>query len=595
MSQRRAERPGDERPGEDGVIRLWDNANIVESFPEITLPLTFSVAVELYASVYRTACRALGVPQGAIDRNSPAFEEMLGLLHGRVYYNLGSWYQVLALLPGFRLNAGFLEAMMGTDRPGGRSGEVAEVVRPGPRRTWELASSSGRLAWRYLRCGADASRFRAAIAGLIERVRTVPPAGRSAEQLLADFDEVTAEALRHWRAPIMNDLFLMITNGLLRRLAGSWLGADAQRLVTAVLAGTNASSARAGRDLRRLAAEIEARPTWRQAALTSPADALLARLASDPELAGLRVLIDGYLDTWGERSPRELQFERATFREDPVPLVRAVVALVGAGAEPQRPTDRDAARLLRRRLLRHPLGPARLAAFWVLVRATRRHVAQRESMRLARGQVFGIGRGIFRRIGADLAERAVLGAADDVHCLTIGELREAVRGRTGTTELRDLVARRRAEFAAFASRPPLPSRFETRGPITDPVRTVAGMRALPATRTDAEWTGIAASPGRVRGRCVVVEDPSRTTPEAGRIVVARTMDPGWVPIIVGAAGLLVEQGSMLSHSAIVARELGIPMVVRIPGLVDAVRTGDVIDLDGTTGAVRLEPGIEAAA
>jgi pyruvate,water dikinase len=84
-------------------VRLWDNANIVESFPDLTLPLTFSVAVELYAAVYRRMCLTLGVPRSALEREDEVFEQMLGLLQGRVYYNLTSWYRVLALLPGFRL------------------------------------------------------------------------------------------------------------------------------------------------------------------------------------------------------------------------------------------------------------------------------------------------------------------------------------------------------------------------------------------------------------------------------------------------------------------------------------------------------------
>jgi pyruvate,water dikinase len=57
-----------------------------------------------------------------------------------------------------------------------------------------------------------------------------------------------------------------------------------------------------------------------------------------------------------------------------------------------------------------------------------------------------------------------------------------------------------------------------------------------------------------------------------------------------AAGLLVERGSLLSHSAIVSRELGLPGVVGLPGLCGWIRTGDLVELDGATGEVRrLEP------
>ena len=93
----------------------------------------------------------------------------------------------------------------------------------------------------------------------------------------------------------------------------------------------------------------------------------------------------------------------------------------------------------------------------------------------------------------------------------------------------------------------------------------------------------------MKGDCIVILTPRDAPPVAGRIVVARSADPGWVPIFVGAAGLLLERGSLLSHSAIVARELGLPTVVAVAGLMDAIQTGQTVEMDGTTGEVRLTP------
>jgi pyruvate,water dikinase len=69
-------------------------------------------------------------------------------------------------------------------------------------------------------------------------------------------------------------------------------------------------------------------------------------------------------------------------------------------------------------------------------------------------------------------------------------------------------------------------------------------------------------------------------------VAART-DPGWVPLFATASALLIERGSMLSHSVIVARELGLPAVVGATGVTKKVKTGDVVELDGTTGIVKV--------
>ena len=84
----------------------------------------------------------------------------------------------------------------------------------------------------------------------------------------------------------------------------------------------------------------------------------------------------------------------------------------------------------------------------------------------------------------------------------------------------------------------------------------------------------------------VVRDPRNAQLPAGFILVADHTDPGWIMLFPSAKGLLVERGSLLSHSAIVARELGIPAVVSIPGLTSWLEDGDEVELDGAIGTVR---------
>jgi len=72
----------------------------------------------------------------------------------------------------------------------------------------------------------------------------------------------------------------------------------------------------------------------------------------------------------------------------------------------------------------------------------------------------------------------------------------------------------------------------------------------------------------------------------GEILVAERTDPGWIVLFASAAGLLVERGSLLSHSAIVSREMGIPSIVSLPGLTRRLHDGDEVELNGATGWVR---------
>jgi pyruvate,water dikinase len=76
----------------------------------------------------------------------------------------------------------------------------------------------------------------------------------------------------------------------------------------------------------------------------------------------------------------------------------------------------------------------------------------------------------------------------------------------------------------------------------------------------------------------------------GEILVAERTDPGWIMLFPSAMGLLVERGSLLSHSAIVAREMGIPSIISIAGVTRWLKDGDWVELDGGSGVVcRVKP------
>ena len=106
----------------------------------------------------------------------------------------------------------------------------------------------------------------------------------------------------------------------------------------------------------------------------------------------------------------------------------------------------------------------------------------------------------------------------------------------------------------------------------------------------AERKGTACSSGVVRAKARVIRDPRTEALERGEILVARHTDPGWIAIFVNASAIVVERGSLLSHSAIVARELGIPCVVGVKDATDWVRSGERLEVDGGAGIVRKIDG-----
>ena len=104
---------------------------------------------------------------------------------------------------------------------------------------------------------------------------------------------------------------------------------------------------------------------------------------------------------------------------------------------------------------------------------------------------------------------------------------------------------------------------------------------------EGDLKGIGCSPGIVRGKVRVVMNPNETHALNGEILVTPSTDPGWVTLFTSASGIIVERGSLLSHSAIVSREMGKPCIVAVTGLLKTLKTGDQIEMNGSTGTIRL--------
>jgi pyruvate,water dikinase len=180
----------------------------------------------------------------------------------------------------------------------------------------------------------------------------------------------------------------------------------------------------------------------------------------------------------------------------------------------------------------------------------------------------------------------MLESPNDIFFLELGELLGYCDGTTTSVDLKALTAIRRAEFARYREMEPPPDRFETRGPVCDArtlhVRTKTGA----ATSADGEWQGTGCCPGIVRGPVRVIVDPRNAILKAGEILVAERTDPGWIMLFASAAGLLVERGSLLSHSAIVSREMGIPSIVSIPRITRELVDGEWVEMNGSTGTIK---------
>ena len=558
-------------PNVDTALTIFDNSNIVESYPGMVSPLTYSFAVHVYDRVYRAFMALLGVSDATIAAQSAVFGNMLGRVDGRVYYNLVNWYRALALLPGFSLNRAHMETMMGVDTP--MPVEVTDHIGPaaasGMGRVIEylrVARAGFGLLWQAIKLPRTRRRFYDRLNAALGSGFDTDSAGPTA--LAAEYRKIESTLLDRWDAPLVNDFLCMIAFGASRNLMEKWLGQDGLLLHNDVMIGQgDIVSAEPAKRIAKMG-QMVARAGVADAVAAEGLDALVAHPDITQE-------VQSYLDKFGDRCTEELKLESITLRDDPSSLLAAIAAsaLRGpAGGHQVREPDWQV-------LFGNPVK--RAFAKW-LIGWTKARVRDRENLRFERTRIFGYARRVFLALGREFVARDLLDAPRDVFHLTTQEILGAVEGFGMSPDLKSLVALRKSQDDTSANRPDPPERINLRGPAIAP-----SWDAAPVEKDTAlTQTATGCSAGKVTAKARVIRDPRSEALEPGDVLVARHTDPGWIAVFSNASAIVVERGSLLSHSAIVARELGIPCVVGLKGATQWIADGETITVDGATGQVK---------
>ena len=186
-------------------------------------------------------------------------------------------------------------------------------------------------------------------------------------------------------------------------------------------------------------------------------------------------------------------------------------------------------------------------------------------------------------IGNRLVGEGRLESADQIYLLTFDEFRATAR--IGVVDLDRIHARQVAKADLLRYQEPL---FAIAGQVPPVEAWPLKSEAAAGGDERCEVIGAAGSPGVATGRARVVLDAYADDPtEPGEVLVAPITEPGWMPLFVGAVAVVAEMGGELSHTMIVSRDLGIPAVVGAVGATSLIRTGDLVEVDGSTGIVRI--------
>ncbi|MDZ4832386.1 MAG: DUF3419 family protein [Candidatus Melainabacteria bacterium] len=621
---------------------IFDNSNIGESYPGMTTPLTYSFARKAYQHVYEEFCRLMGVSEKSIKKHAHIFPDMLGFVRGRIYYNLLNWYRLLSLFPGFKTNRGFMEQMMGV-KAGLPADFLAEFDKPLPAAE-KLADALSlmmvipKLLSKWFFLPQDIKAFNRRVENSFTRV----PAnlGELSESELASlYRSLEKDLLLHWDAPIVNDFFAMVSFGLLRGVCAKWFK-NMDGIHNQLLCGeTGIISTEPVARMKELAAEVSINSRLIELLKSGDVKRINSNLSEFPKFHSL---YQSYLDKFGDRCAGELKLESPTVVDNPQALISGVLRLATQtpGENEKNSVQAQKNRSEAEELAFESLGNNLVKAFVfnMILNQTRTRIRERENLRFMRTRVFGLVRKIFIEVGKRFESAGELNNPQEIFYLETEEVLAHIERRNPKTSavsktsadletsvvsatsvgsetpvisetavaseisdvsssfsLKAIVEARKNELEIFKNMPAPPDRFAVlKGADLNEAALEAQSEELNQSFTSGKarqtvYKGLGCCPGIVRGYARVIDDPDTQQLKPGEILVAKRTDPGWITVIAQATGIVVEYGSLLSHTAIVSRELGIPTIVSVSNVTTSVKTGEWLEINGATGEVRVAP------
>ena len=509
----------------------WSSANMAEAIPGVVTPLGWSVWGPVGERIIRWGFHAVGALEadGVCVPDDPR-QRVLAVFYGRPAAKIDFFCAMGDRIPGA---SGAMIARQ-------YLGEVPSTLES--RRTWR----------RYPVVAVRLPRLFATIPGRLT--------------------EAAAQTDTWWRVEIARVDSLDLP-GLRRMLRGAVARFELSLRLTAEAAFAGAQPVF---DQISQLAEAAGSPELAGKVVSGHGSHVETRMVDDLwELSRDRLGLDTFLERHGYHGPLEGEVSALTWREDPEP-VRMLAKRYTDLAESASPaasaaSQAEAGRLAEQQLL-SALPRQRRPAARLTLRLARRYLPLRGMGKIPFLQSLDVIRAAARRAGWLLAEAGHLAVADDVFYLTIDELLDEP-----APAWREAVERRRAEREGYLG-----------------LRLPGSWRGRPSVERNATGdepctglTGTPASPGVVEGPVRVITDPTFAEIEPGEILVATATDPSWASVMFLTSALVVDIGGVLSHAAVVARELGIPCVMGTGTGTRALHTGDVCRVDGTQGRVDI--------
>ena len=551
-------------------IKILDNTNIGENYSEISLPLTFSFVSKAYSNVFKRAYEAFRIPLKA--QNQDFFDNLLGYYYGRIYYRLDNWYKMMSPLFTSR------ESMKSWEKAVGLKRDRIDEKHINYGQKFKIYLSSFFIILRYKRGNRlFFERFEKNYTYICNY-----PEQASARELNKHLQLSSEYIFKDWYRTLINDLISFKSYGYLVKMIKKYkLGEEA--LANELLSGRiSSNSEKAIVHLLYLCRDIN-KSTELKVLFQENSETIIQAL-SKGQHTDFQQQINLYLEVFGERTLSELKLEVKTLKQNPKALIDLLKNQLESNIDidtflsRQQNVKRSADQILNDNL---KWWQWRKYKFKIVLKIVAYALRHRENMRFARAKIYGIAKEIFLRIGEDYAKNGILDFSEDIFYLTMEEIEEITKNSKAILP-KEVVNNRKLEYKDYAC-------------IEVPDRIIYSQKKAPIIIAKSQdpkpqksiFKGIAVSSGIVEAKAKIILEADYSISLKNKILVAKVTDPGWVFLMSQSAGMISERGSLLSHTAIVGRELNIPVVVGIEDATKLLSDNDTLRMDGNTGTVEI--------
>ncbi len=554
-------------------IRILDNTNIVESYPNISLPLSFSFAINAYKSVFQNISSAFWISSRIIKENNYLFDNLIAHYKGRIYYRLDNWYKMMAIVHTSKKSLKAWENAVGLKSNYNGKQEISIIHKV------KIVISIIGLLLRYK---SNNNKFYKEFESNYNLLKSYDK-NNSAKNLWTQYQTVSEQLFKPWHKTLINDFISFQSFSILQKLSKKYGVSNKNEYANDLLCGTTGvESANAVIEMLSIKDNIVNNKNYSQL-FESTAKEIMTFYDSD-KYKNLFKIIKDYISKYGDRTLEELKLETPNFRQQPIIFIKLLKNQLKTSASKnsfintQREIHNSAIKQYTNVLKWY--NPKRYV-FKKVYLLTAYGLKNRENMRFCRTKAYGLVKDIFLEIGKMMVESGVIANQNDIFYLTISDLEDFCVNNNTKSKI-NIIAKTKETFNNY-EKLQLPDRIMYVG---DSIGEISRTNNS-GSNSSGNYSGIAVSKGKVKERVIIIQQASFDISVAERIMISKITDPGWVFLMAQSSGIISEKGSLLSHTAIVGRELGIPVVVGVTNATTIFNTGDLIELDGDNGKVTM--------